>query len=70
MTLTSYHDLIVWQKAIDLVVDCYRLTGKFPRTELYGLMSLSQPFRLDRFWLRTQGVAAARPGLGTLSPLD
>ena len=38
MTVSSYHDLIVWQKAIDLVVDCYRLTEKFPRTELYGLM--------------------------------
>jgi four helix bundle protein len=42
MTVTSYHDLIVWQKAIDLVVDCYRLTGRFPRTELYGLMSQLQ----------------------------
>jgi four helix bundle protein len=42
MTVTSYHDLIVWQKAIDFVVDCYRLTGKFPRTELYGLMSQLQ----------------------------
>jgi four helix bundle protein len=38
MTVTSYHDLIVWQRSIDFVVDCYRLTGKFPRTELYGLM--------------------------------
>jgi four helix bundle protein len=38
MPLTSYHDLIVWQRAIDFVVECYRLTGKFPRTELYGLM--------------------------------
>lgn len=38
MTLTSYHDLIVWQRAIDFVVDCYELSGKFPRTELYGLM--------------------------------
>jgi four helix bundle protein len=42
MTLTSYRDLIVWQKGIDFVVECYRLTGKFPRTELYGLMSQIQ----------------------------
>lgn len=42
MTLASYHDLIVWQKVIDFVVDTYRLTGKFPRTELYGLMAQLQ----------------------------
>jgi four helix bundle protein len=42
MTVTSYHDLIVWQKAIDFVVDTYRLTGQFPRSELYGLMSQLQ----------------------------
>ncbi|MCI0705457.1 MAG: four helix bundle protein, partial [Planctomycetia bacterium] len=42
MTLTNYHDLIVWQKAIDFVVDTYKLTGKFPRAELYGLMSQLQ----------------------------
>jgi four helix bundle protein len=35
--VTSYHDLTVWQKAIDLVVACYRLTERFPRTEAYGL---------------------------------
>lgn len=40
--MTSYHDLLVWQKAIDLVVDCYRLTGLFPRTETYGLASQLQ----------------------------
>jgi four helix bundle protein len=42
VTVTSYHDLIVWQKAIDFVVDTYRLTGQFPRTELYGLMAQLQ----------------------------
>ena len=42
MTLTSYHDLVVWQRAIDFVVDCYRLTGHFPRTETYGLASQLQ----------------------------
>jgi four helix bundle protein len=42
MTVTSYHDLIVWQKAMDFVVDTYRLTGQFPRTELYGLMAQLQ----------------------------
>jgi four helix bundle protein len=42
MGLTSYHDLIVWQKAIDFVVECYQLTNHFPRTEVYGLASQLQ----------------------------
>jgi four helix bundle protein len=42
MSLASYHDLIVWQRAIDFVVDTYKLTGQFPRTELYGLASQLQ----------------------------
>lgn len=42
MTTTSYHDLIVWQKAVDFVVAAYRLTGQFPRAELYGLAAQLQ----------------------------
>ena len=42
MTVTSYHDLVVWQKAIDFVVDCYSLTAQFPRSEMYGLSSQVQ----------------------------
>jgi four helix bundle protein len=30
-------DLLVWQRAIDLAVDRYRITEKFPRSERYGL---------------------------------
>lgn len=37
--MKSYEELVVWQKAIDLVVDVYRITGLFPKTELYGLVS-------------------------------
>lgn len=33
----NYQDLIVWRKAMDVVVDVYRLTKKFPKQELYGL---------------------------------
>lgn len=29
--------LDVWNKAIDLIVDIYRLSGTFPKTEVYGL---------------------------------
>ncbi|OIQ00429.1 four helix bundle protein [Candidatus Wirthbacteria bacterium CG2_30_54_11] len=35
----SYKDLIVWQKAIDLVTDIYQVTKHFPKDELYGLTS-------------------------------
>ena len=35
----SYRDLIVWQKAMQLVTDIYTATKSFPSDELYGLMS-------------------------------
>jgi len=35
----SYKDLIVWQKAMELVAEIYLLTEKFPKEELYGLVS-------------------------------
>jgi four helix bundle protein len=37
MMVHDYRDLIVWQKAIDLVEAIYQATAKFPREELYGL---------------------------------
>ncbi|MEZ6062737.1 MAG: four helix bundle protein [Planctomycetaceae bacterium] len=33
----SYRDLLVWQKGIDLVSECYKLSGRFPRDERFGL---------------------------------
>jgi four helix bundle protein len=35
----SYKDLIVWQKSVELAITIYKLTEKFPKTEIYGLMS-------------------------------
>jgi four helix bundle protein len=35
----SYKDLIVWQKAVDLVLLVYTYTDGFPPAELYGLIS-------------------------------
>lgn len=35
--IQSYKDLLVWQKAMDLVILVYKLTDKFPKTEIYGL---------------------------------
>jgi four helix bundle protein len=40
--IRSYRDLQVWKKAMDLVVICYRMSRKFPRTEIYGLTSQLQ----------------------------
>ncbi len=37
MAVKSYQDLIAWQRAMDLVEEIYRMTGTFPREELYGL---------------------------------
>jgi four helix bundle protein len=42
MTVNSHHDLQVWQKAIDLVLECYSVTRQFPETERYGLTSQLQ----------------------------
>ncbi len=38
-SLRSYKELIVWQKAIQLVEEVYAITGAFPRDEVYGLTS-------------------------------
>ena len=35
----SYRDLIVWQKAMNLAKEVYRLTKSFPKDEMYGLTS-------------------------------
>ena len=42
MLVKSYRDLLVWQKAVDLVTDCYGLTKQLPKTEIYGLTAQIQ----------------------------
>jgi four helix bundle protein len=37
MTVRHYSDLIVWQKAMDLVTELYRATEPFPQHEMFGL---------------------------------
>ncbi len=37
--INSFEDLIVWQKAIDLSVEVYKLSAKFPKEEIFGLTS-------------------------------
>lgn len=40
--IDDYRGLIVWQKAVRLVVESYELSKKLPRSEMYGLASQIQ----------------------------
>jgi four helix bundle protein len=42
MAIRSFKELIVWQRSIDLIDDIYRLTHRFPKSEMYGLSSQFQ----------------------------
>ena len=35
----SFRDLLVWQKGMDLAVLVYKISEKFPRSEMFGLSS-------------------------------
>ncbi len=35
----SFMDLVVWQRAIQLCAETYRLTASFPRSEQFGLVN-------------------------------
>ena len=37
--VASYKALVVWQRAMDLAVEIYRLTSKFPTSEQYRLIA-------------------------------
>jgi four helix bundle protein len=39
MPVQSYQHLIVWQKAMDIVAEVYRVTRTFPKEEMYGVTS-------------------------------
>jgi four helix bundle protein len=39
MGAKSFEDLVVWQKAHAYVLDIYRMTEGFPKSELFGLTS-------------------------------
>ncbi len=38
----TYQDLTAWQKALDLCLDTYRATRRFPKAEVYGLSAQRQ----------------------------
>ena len=35
----SYREQFIWKRGIQLSINCYHLTAKFPKSELYGLTS-------------------------------
>ena len=37
MKTKSFKDLIVWQKSYKLVLEMYKITKDFPKSEMYGL---------------------------------
>ncbi len=39
MPIQTYKDIIAWQKSHELVLFVYQLTEKFPKSELFGLVS-------------------------------
>jgi len=56
--INSYRDLEVWQKAMELVTDIYKVTHTYPKEELYGLInqlrraSVSVPANIAEGWGR------------------
>jgi four helix bundle protein len=59
----NFHDLTVWQRAIDLTVCIYKLTQRFPKEETYGLTAQ----------LRRASVSVASniaEGRGRLNPAE
>ncbi len=35
----SFHDLVAWQQAMELVTEIYKVSQKFPKDEMFGLTS-------------------------------
>jgi len=39
MTVSDHRQLIVWQKGVEPALQAYRISGRFPREEIYGITS-------------------------------
>ena len=37
LTVRGFRDLVAWQRSVDLVEHIYRITGGWPKAEIYGL---------------------------------
>jgi len=38
-SVKSFHDLVAWQKSMELVTEIYKVSQKFPKEEMFGLTS-------------------------------
>ncbi|MBE9239096.1 four helix bundle protein [Anabaena aphanizomenioides LEGE 00250] len=75
----SYREQFIWQREIQLAINCYRLTEQFPKSELYGLTSqirrsaVSVPSNIaEGYGRRTKNeyVQFLHIALGSLRELD
>jgi four helix bundle protein len=75
----NYRDLVVWRKAMDLVVEVYRLTSAFPDSERFGLTdqlrraAVSVPSNIaeGQGWrLRKQFALFLRTSRGSIQELE
>lgn len=39
IVMSTFRDLLIWQKSMILVTEIYQLTNTFPKEEIYGLTS-------------------------------
>ncbi|MHB8918536.1 MAG: four helix bundle protein, partial [Desulfocucumaceae bacterium] len=77
--MESYKELEVWQKAITLVIELYKLTKCFPQEERYGLISqiqragVSVPANIAEGWGRgstKEYIQYLRVSRGSLAELE
>ena len=60
-----YKELSVWQKAMELVVEIYKITEKFPLKERYGLIS-----QMNRCAISIPSTIAEGAGRNTSKDFD
>lgn len=76
--IRSFRDLHVWQCGMELVVQCYALTARFPTGELFGLTSQARraatsiPSNLAEGYARSTNVYRyhVRIAMGSQAELD
>jgi four helix bundle protein len=72
MPIETYRDLETWQACMDVVVDMYQLTRKFPDHERFGLMSqmqrasVSMPSNVAEGWARSSTLVFPRMNSGAI----
>jgi four helix bundle protein len=64
MPIRDFRDLIVWQKSVDLIVEIYTITRRFPEEEKFGITS-----QLRRAAVSVASNIAEGSGKGTTAEL-